>query len=527
MNFSPWRRYLPLVPIAAVLVAHSLYFNFVCDDAYISFVYARNFAEHGQLVFNLDADPVEGYTNFLWTLLLAVVMKLGIAPEISARILGTAFGIGTLVVTFRLTDRLVGRATPWSALPAGFLALSSGYAAWCSGGLETQMFTFFCVLGIHQYVAGALPRSGLAFAFAALTRPEGILVFGVAVLHRFATNLAAERRLLPRRDEWLWGAAFLAVYAPYFALRWWYYGYPLPNTAYVKTGFEVSDAYAAKMAKQGRYYVWQWASQSKAIWAAPLALLGVWRHPRFGSLVLALTGVYLYYAYSVGGDFMGLHRFVMPLFVTTALLAALGLVQLREWLPRLPAAGAVALAVVVAGFFGTSQSRLSRASQVAKDDSGIDRPGYLKQYADDRALVGKALRPLIRPHELSFVGGVGVQPYYGRMRAFDVFGLVSERVAHEVPPTRPRAGHQKWAPKELVLAHRPTYIFYVYELHAHPDRHGWNSPSEAAWFMARGYEACTIAVPGARPQVAYYSFLKAKRRRDFPCLNHAATAGRP
>src|SRR5437763_718543 len=82
---------------AAALVAHSLVWNFVTDDAFISFVYSRNFARHGQLVFNLG-ERVEGYTNFLWTVLLAAFMKVGLAPEIMSRVLGTAFGAATLGV---------------------------------------------------------------------------------------------------------------------------------------------------------------------------------------------------------------------------------------------------------------------------------------------------------------------------------------------------------------------------------------------------------------------------------------------
>ena len=57
-------RWLLLGVAAVVLVVHSLAYNFVTDDAYISFVFSRNFAEHGELSFNLG-QPVEGYTNFL------------------------------------------------------------------------------------------------------------------------------------------------------------------------------------------------------------------------------------------------------------------------------------------------------------------------------------------------------------------------------------------------------------------------------------------------------------------------------
>jgi len=49
----PALRWAPLVPLAAALCWHARAFDFVDDDAYISFVYARNFAEHNQLVYNL------------------------------------------------------------------------------------------------------------------------------------------------------------------------------------------------------------------------------------------------------------------------------------------------------------------------------------------------------------------------------------------------------------------------------------------------------------------------------------------
>ena len=75
---------------AVVLIGHALAYNFVTDDAYISFVYSRNLAEHGQLTFNLG-EHVEGYTNFLWTVFLAGWMKLGWLPESSSLFFGPAF----------------------------------------------------------------------------------------------------------------------------------------------------------------------------------------------------------------------------------------------------------------------------------------------------------------------------------------------------------------------------------------------------------------------------------------------------
>ena len=51
--------------------------RWIQDDAYISFRYARNLVEGDGLVFN-PGDRVEGYTNFLWTMVAAVPLATGV-----------------------------------------------------------------------------------------------------------------------------------------------------------------------------------------------------------------------------------------------------------------------------------------------------------------------------------------------------------------------------------------------------------------------------------------------------------------
>src|SRR5215471_11280157 len=164
--------WLLLGAAAVVLVVHSLAYHFVTDDAYISFVYARNLAEHGELSFNLG-HPVEGYTNFSWTFALGVAMLAGIPPEWSSRVLGTACGLATLYVVFRIAERALGRRTPWAAVPALLLACSSGFACWSSGGLETQLFTLLVTAVLDALIAAgsrprALRRAGVLLALASM-----------------------------------------------------------------------------------------------------------------------------------------------------------------------------------------------------------------------------------------------------------------------------------------------------------------------------------------------------------------------
>jgi hypothetical protein len=509
-------RWLVLSIAALVLVLHSLAYNFVTDDAYISFVYSRNLAEHGQLAFNLG-HPVEGYTNFLWTVILGVLMIPGIPPEISSRVLGTACALGTLYVVFRLMERALGKKTLWATVPPLLLACSSGFACWTSGGLETQLFTLLVVVAIDGVVDEdrGLRRAGIALALAAMTRPEGLVVAAVLGVVRLGCNVIARRRVIGR-TELVATAWFLGIWAPWFAWRWWYYGYPFPNTYYVKAhGPWANPAMAAEMWKHGAYYLWVWLRQTRLLYALPLALLGLaWVRPRTPRFVLALScallaAVYLPYAASVGGDFMGLHRFIMPMFVVGAIAVVLGL-------ERIPRARFAAPVLVLA--FAVTQLLLTRESvrwgNFAADHGVIDTPAFLMVYTADRAAIGKAMEPCFQPDDFSIVGGAGAQPYYGRMRGIDVFGLVSDRIAHEEPRIRPRAGHTKFGSDKLLAEYDPTFVFSCYAIHATPKAPAL--PCNVGFWTARGYEQVTMKIPGMTQMGEYYTFL-AKKSRNFQC----------
>ena len=534
-------RWLLLGMAAAILVGHTLVYGFVTDDAYISFVFARNFAEHGQLAFNLG-QPVEGYTNFLWTVILGALMVLGISPEASSQVLGIACALGTLWFAFRVVERALGRPSLWACVSPLLLACSSGFACWTSGGLETQLFTVLVAAALDGFVAAAatpeaegraLRRMAICLALAAMTRPEGVLIAAVLGAARYL-QLVLGRRWLPGRAELACAAWFLALWGPWFAWRWHYYGYPFPNTYYVKaSGPWQSEGMAAEMRAHGLYYIWAWLWQTKLVVALPVALVGLAAaRPSKVPARFALTSacalmllVYVPYAISVGGDFMGLHRFIMPLFVVAAIAVALGLEWLSGLLPNTNRvmAGAVAATLVVVGF-GVSQVLLTRESlrpdNLGADHGVIDTPAFLILYTEDRAAIGRAMAPCFHDDDFSIVGGAGAQPYFGHMRAIDVFGLVSEKIAHDEPRIRARAGHTKFASPQVLASYDPTFVFSCYALHAKPGAppmgNSWQSPCDAGFWSRLGYEELTMRIPGARQFGEYYTFW-AKKSRAFTC----------
>src|SRR5205809_1717348 len=88
---------LALAWLVFVLLAVRTWFT--CDDAYISFRYARHLAEGHGLVFNLGESPrVEGYSNFLWVLWLSVFERAGVDPAIAANVTSLASGAALVVL---------------------------------------------------------------------------------------------------------------------------------------------------------------------------------------------------------------------------------------------------------------------------------------------------------------------------------------------------------------------------------------------------------------------------------------------
>jgi hypothetical protein len=383
------------------------------------------------------------------------------------------------------------------------------FACWCTGGLETQLFTFLSFLGFDLLLAEISSRRGSAsaavFALAAMTRPEGLLFFGLGGFFRLLTAVGRERRFRPRRGEWAWLMLFAALFVPYFAWRWRYYGWPFPNTFYVK-----SSGGAGTLIRGG-YYLRRFAEDYGVPFFFLLALLGrpaatdqprrdLWRLTALVWLVFAA------YVVKVGGDFMGLYRFILPV-------VPLGAVVVQESIRRLaqrlrPAVGRPVLALAGAALaiaFVAGSLRVSRmAVSFIGADNGIDTPGYLKKYAEDRIPIGQWFAKNAHPDDLMTVGGAGVIPYYSGIPAYDVFGLVDAHIAHDPHMSASdRPGHQKWGSDQYMLSRNPTLITHRYCL---------PSPcaEEQAW-IPPGYRWVKAVIPGPRPTT--YGFLK---RRDRP-----------
>src|SRR5262245_36467174 len=112
---------LPLLAGAAALGFAAIFFRlwrFVIDDAFISLRYARNLATGHGLVYNAG-ERVEGYTNFLWTLFLALPHLLRIDPIAVGKIANLILALATAWLVYRLGRETIVVAKAPAAAPGG------------------------------------------------------------------------------------------------------------------------------------------------------------------------------------------------------------------------------------------------------------------------------------------------------------------------------------------------------------------------------------------------------------------------
>jgi hypothetical protein len=410
---SPLYRRARLVLPAAVAIAHLLAQGpHIQDDAFISFRYARNLADGAGLVFN-RGEVVEGYSNPLWTVVLAAASWLGLD------LVGVALVLGGLcfVATVCLTQLAVERATAdrsWG-LAAGLLTAAAAPLAGSSLiGLETSLFAAgiaACLYGASRPSTGPWFVAGLVVV--GTTRPEGPIL--VVVL--LATAFAARRwrgMASPRRQVWV----AVAVVGAVVVVRRLAYGHWLPMSALAKRDGDVDAVRSfVRAVPDGARYVASAVGEAWLVIAVVLVAAAVvrWRQLRAEEVVLATSAVVaglagVVVALSNGGDWMPFGRLVAPYLPAALAVCVVGAAaSVRSGVPAAPFLVAFAALVAV-------QPALPRFDWVPT------RHGY-----DD---LGRAIATADRQDDLVATPVLGRLSYYaGDVDVLDTLGLTEPAIA--------------------------------------------------------------------------------------------------
>jgi hypothetical protein len=439
--------------LAAAFLVHAHHFAFITDDAYISFRYARNFADGHGLVYNVG-ERVEGYTNFLWVVLVAGLFTMGLDPEVYATIVSRGFSVALLAYLLSLARVRHGRLDAFCFVAVGLLVCNRTFAAWSTGGLETAPFTAAAFIAVAEYGRKDRPglREGLLFGLTALLRPEGVLFCAIAGLDS-AARVARAPRYWKRHLGWSLG--FLALFLPYFAWRLWYYGYLLPNTFYAKVP-EASGYF-----ERGLPYIGGFFGAYFVLPLVPFAVLasvtGDRAERRHVGLLSAAAAIYLLYVAWVGGDFMEF-RFMMPSLPFLYYLAQEGLRRAHGMLVARTGAARLATALAVTVVLGTARGTLAPTFAYEHDPRFGWEIRKLVISTGIQERTGEWLRRYAAAGESIAVSGGGVGPYRAGLYAVEVHGLTDAHIAHAPLARRGMVGHERWVDWDYLAQKRITYV---------------------------------------------------------------------
>jgi hypothetical protein len=433
-------KYSAFIAVLALFSVNLYRFHtFMIDDTYISLVYVQNALLGDGVTFN--GQRVAGFSNPLWVFSLILLGAPGIDLVLAARALGIVCASTMLGLIYWRTARAHGWAL--AAIGALLLASSAPFALWTMSGMETTGFALalLAALIFLHHEPREYPRWSLvALAALMVLRPEGI---GVA-LGLVGWQWIGYRRVPNLRMALRYGLPFV-IYAGSLAWHSWYYGMPLANTVYAKTG-DLSEQLTI-----GAAYVSTWLA---TYWGLALgSIAGLLLTRRFGSaqsrawvgwLVVAI-GLYMGFIIVAGGDGMPLYRFIVQIWALFILIIVEGLASVRQALSsrentlRLRAGSAALLAIV-----GLNSFVVTAGQQ--------EHIGVIKSMTHIDETIGRRLEQIRQPGDTIAVVDAGAIPYYSHMATVDMIGLNDAHIAHLDSSFMHKFDNQ------YVLQARPTYI---------------------------------------------------------------------
>lgn len=411
------------------------------DDAFISYRYASNLVSGNGLVFN-PGEYVEGYSNLLYVLMVSA--GLVFLPHHQAYGFSVCLNLLLIALTY-LAFLGIARRTLHGHGPLAAVALFSltpSVWIWTGSGMETPLVLLLLVLtwgALEVAIETGDRRAGWVLAVLAavsvLSRADGFLI---PLLAAGFCLLRGQRRLALGI-----GAAAALTVLLLVAWRLSYYGYPLPNTYYVKVSGDLANRISS-----GLDALWQVGTrQGLVVHLGVLAGYAAWSLAKRGWRVFerlpfeAWFGIaWVCYFVYLGGDVL-FDRFLLPVFPMGVLLAL-------RWCQgssgKSLATARFALLLVALG--------AAHLTPMLADD----RMDYQTVKYDRWVTLGRHLREQ-HPNAVLAIDAAGKVPFFSGLRTIDMLGLNDEHIAHGDARSGFRIGHNKFDP-DYVMGRTPDLI---------------------------------------------------------------------
>jgi hypothetical protein len=225
-----------------VALGYSLLTRQIWEDHFIAFRFSENLCQGHGLVYN-PGERVQGFSSPLGVLLPALcLLATGKGSYLPAFWLFRCISISAFATGAALVFRTMRRAHSEALLPAVFAvlfySLDAKSVAFSVNGMETGFMLLFLAWGFYLSSAedpGRWARRGVCWAGMMWTRPDGCIY--IAALSAADLLFTSQSRSALVRSLLKSGVLCTALYGPWFAWAWWYYGSPVPQTIVAKSQY--------------------------------------------------------------------------------------------------------------------------------------------------------------------------------------------------------------------------------------------------------------------------------------------------
>lgn len=245
----------PSRSIAAVAVAFVVYLvlciplrDWLVDDAAISMAYAANWTAGHGLVAQPGVPPVEGYSNFLWVVMLAALNVAGAMTPFGIKALAAVLVLTSLVSLYSACKLLIPNSWHIRAAVLLLVASSSSIVTWTSSGLEnpltlllaSELLRIVAAAGYRNASVQTAIQAGILVVAAAMTRPDGITLAAFPPLALAMSNRGNGRLVLP------YALTIAVLFGAFLAFRYATFGDWVPNTFHAKqaSSFDIMQSLA-------------------------------------------------------------------------------------------------------------------------------------------------------------------------------------------------------------------------------------------------------------------------------------------
>lgn len=218
------------------------------DDTWIHFQFADNFSKGYFFQFN-RGEYTAGTTSPLYVIVLGTISLVSDNFILISLIISSLFHFLSCIFVYKISleilssDKAIlsvlnqGNNSPeTAALLVSLLTVFNGRFSWSAlSGMETTMFTFFCILGVFAHIKNLTKSSfsilpALFISLATVSRPEGFLLFSLYILD-LIFNLLYIRKLKENFIRLVLSVAlFLMITVPYLIFSYKISGHFFPNT---------------------------------------------------------------------------------------------------------------------------------------------------------------------------------------------------------------------------------------------------------------------------------------------------------